>query len=145
MRITLDASIKEHREIAELFRGSAVFYQGVTHNILAVAHYEKEFLLNDFKGIIHKGYKGIDEITIDLDLAQMDLRMAIGTDIEFVFVQQFVKKGTIYAVSSNGYAHMRSLRNKHIIDLDKIKLCPDYLKRIEVGVEEWPLKDSESE
>ena len=52
--------------------------------------------------------------------------MAIGTDIEFVFVQKFVKKGTIYAVSSNGYAHMRSLRNKHIIDLDKIKLCPDY-------------------
>jgi len=139
MKITLDASVKEHREIAQLFRNQPCDFKrsissksmgGAFVSVMDSPHYPK-FVVYRLGDVTTK-----ESVTIDLDQAQMDLRLAIGTDIQFVFSQGFVKKGVIYAVSSNGYAHIRGLRNKHIVDLDKIKLYLDYLKSVGVEVEE---------
>ena len=138
MKITLDASIKEHREIAELFRGSkighskAVFKRiGPTAYLLGVDHIKGGFWSDEF---LDRHPFRANKIIIDLDQAQMDLRMALGTGIKLKYLDEYGSdswwaicdsdkmKFTLYSEINEGIDH-------------KIKLCPDYLKLVGVEVE----------
>ena len=132
MKITLDASIKEHREIAELFRYGLVSYPcfdemhigsliGIKFNNTLV-----RFVVNS-----HLQSK----ITIDLDQAQMDLRMAIGTGIEFRLPHYTPNRILRTANFSEG-VNVFNFNQFFGIDADKIKLCLDYLISVGVEVEE---------
>lgn len=139
MKITLNASIKEHREIAELFKNQPCeFKRSITSNTMGGAfvsvldspHYPK-FVVYRLGDVTTK-----ESITIDLDQAKMDLRMAIGTGIKFVaeyYVKQSrcVNYGEITAIDCNNQVEMEF----EWIYPTKIKLCPDYLKSVGVEVE----------
>jgi hypothetical protein len=118
MKITLDASIKEHREIAELF------------GVLVCP--DNNCFVEWIDGL---EYRACNKITIDLATAKIDLRMAIGTDINLLYRDYYGedefwslsysdnKKFTLYKELLEGEDH-------------KIKLCTGYLKRIGVEVVE---------
>lgn len=139
MKITLNASIKEHREIAELFRGcdnEGWIFVGACVNLFWLTNsseYEDSF-------VHHEDIKE-DKITIDLDTAQMDLRMALGTRIEFegVYVGgvDYFGEDTSYRTTgaiNQVFDGIYTIEGCEF-DASMLKLCPDYLKSVGVEVE----------
>jgi hypothetical protein len=75
-----------------------------------------------------------DEITIDLSNAEMDLRLAIGTDIEFVMPSGKVTKIIGY---QNGYAISEYVEEYgDSVILENPRLSKDYLEQIGVEIQE---------
>ena len=140
MKITLDASIKEHREIAELFRGSkighskAVFKRiGPTAYLLGVDHIKGGFWSDEF---LDRSPFRAKKIIIDLDKAQMDLRMAIGTGIEFSLnTDDDIPYGKMVGTHIGSEGVFTYLYELGELYADSVKLCPDYLKLVGVEVE----------
>lgn len=141
MKITLDASIKEHREIAELFKNQPCeFNRAISGDLMGGAfvstmnspHYPK-FVVYRLGDVTTK-----ESITIDPDQAKMDLRMAIGMGIEFIAICHeseevgCVEIGPIDSLDVCG----EIIINGEILAPDELKLCPDYLKSVGVEVEE---------
>lgn len=141
MKITLDASIKEHREIAELFKGCQCTFKrsisqsdmgGAFVSVMESPHYPK-FVVYRLGDVTTK-----ESVTIDLSEAKPDLRMVIGTDIKFIAIclpseeEGAVMTEHISAMDSTGEIEI----DGHWISPDEVKLCPDYLKKIGVEVEE---------
>jgi len=140
MKIMLDASIKEHREIAELFRGSkighskAVFKRiGPTAYLLGVDHIKGGFWSDEF---LDRSPFRAKKIIIDLDQVKMDLRMALGTSIEFSLKQNtMLYIGQAKSCFLNMYKNLWLDFGEGTHNADSVVLCPDYLKLVGVEVE----------
>jgi len=141
MKITLDASVKEHREIAQLFRNQPCEFKrsissksmgGAFVSVMDSPHYPK-FVVYRLGDVTTK-----ESVTIDTSEAEMDLRMAIGTDIEFEVYSDggeedyFQCKSKLEAIE---YCGEIKIDGEWVIP-DEIKLCPDYLRLVGVEVED---------
>ena len=136
MKITLKAHIAEHREIAKMFVGCKVGYYG---SLVGVVDTEagREFLLNKVEKYDKTFFSGpsklneasyLKEITLDTS-SEMDLRLAIGTEIEFDYYGKLI--GCEIPQDDLLYFHFEEetvYNNKSLFQLSK-----DYLDRI--GVE----------
>ena len=118
MKITLDASIKEHREI------------GLVLGVMVCP--DNECFVEWIDGL---EYRACNKITIDLDEAKMDLRMAIDTGIKLLYLDYYADDefwSLCYSDEKKFKLHKELMEG---ID-HKIKLCPNYLKSVGVEVEE---------
>jgi hypothetical protein len=86
MKITLNSNNDIHRKIGLMYRGCKIVEKpksGICEirKLVGVAENDFKFIL---QGWTKAGYYGADNsITIDLDTAELDLRLAIGEDMEF--------------------------------------------------------------
>lgn len=138
MKITLDASIKEHREIAELFRNQPCEFKrsissksmgGAFVSVMDSPHYPK-FVVYRLGDVTTK-----ESVTIDLDQAQMDLRLALGTDIRFR-LPHYQTSRILRTAKFDEEGKVFNFNQFFGTDENKIKLCPDYLRLVGVEVEE---------
>ena len=130
MKATFKADNEKHREIVKMFVGCETesgdylgfhkYYMGGT---FATQH----------KGSFHTMYS--DQITLDLDHAKPDLRLAIGTDIEFR-LPHYKTSRKLRTAKFDEDGKVFNFNHFFGTDAKKIKLCPDYLKRIGVDVKE---------
>ena len=139
MKITLDASIKEHREIAELFRGAKIGHSKAvfkrirsTAYLLGVDPIKGGFWSDEF---LDRSPFRAKKIIIDLDQAQMDLRMALGTRIKFK-LPHYKTSRILRTAKFDEDGKVFNFNQFFGTDAKKIKLCPDYLKSVGVEVEE---------
>lgn len=127
---TFKADNEKHREIVKMFVGCETesgdylgFHKYYMDGRFATQH----------NCSFHTMYS--DKITIDLDKAEMDLRLAIGTDIEFD--TKYNKRLRIEQVTkyskSVGYGLWKNGQKMGEFETEKIQLSKDYLERI--GVE----------
>jgi hypothetical protein len=119
MKITLKANNEIHRQIAKMFVGIWVGFP--TNNIKGLF----QFVDRDYFLISGEMF---DEITIDLSEAEMDLRLAIGTRIEFLGYGVLLACDDVWGYFDREFEETCLLRN--------LKLSTDYLDRIGVEVEE---------
>ena len=122
MKITLKAHIPEHCEIIKLFP-----------NGYGVSLISNKFIVEcAVEGLLYR-----DSVTIDLDIAEMDLRLAIGTDIEFD--TRYNKRLRIEQVTKYsktiGYGLWKNGEKCGEFEIEKIQLSKDYLERIGVTIE----------
>ena len=138
MKITLDASIKEHREIAELFRNQPCEFKrsissksmgGAFVSVMDSPHYPK-FVVYRLGDVTTK-----ESVTIDLDQAQMDLRLALGTDIRFR-LPHYQTSRILRTAKFDEEGKVFNFNQFFGIEAKKIKLCPDYLKSVGVDAED---------
>ena len=138
MKITLDASIKEHREVAELFRNQPCIFKrsisgeptgGAFVSTMDSPHYPK-FVVYRLGDVTTK-----ESVTIDLSTAKMDLRMALGTRIKFK-LPHYKTSRILRTAKFDEDGKVFNFNQFFGTEAKKIKLCPDYLKRIGVEVEE---------
>lgn len=128
MKITLDSSIKEHREVLGL----------VDSEDLSIIKRKGKFAFYVIDESTEKGFVIKDKITIDLDQAKMDLRMAIGTNIDFIVIcHESEESGCVEigVIESLDYCGEIIINGERLAP-DEVKLCPDYLKSVGVEVEE---------
>ena len=140
MKITLNASIKEHREIAELFRNQPCEFKrsissksmgGAFVSVMDSPHYPK-FVVYRLGDVTTK-----ESVTIDLDQVKMDLRMALGTSIEFSLKQNtMLYIGQAKSCFLNMYKNLWLDFGEGTHNADSVVLCPDYLKSVGVEVED---------
>lgn len=127
MKATFYAHIKEHREIVELFRGYECEEQGLLIGVGYPTETEERFICD-----IGDSYEPFSCIDIDLDTAQMDLRMAIGTEIVlFSDDGTDIETGIATAINSDTLIEIDYLW----VEQNTVKLCPNYLKSVGVEVE----------
>ena len=120
MKIRLDASIKEHREIGLVLK--------------AIVCPDNEYFVEWIDGL---EYRACHKITIDLDQAQMDLRLALGTDIEFQLnTDDCIPYGKMVGVHIGSESVFTYLYEYGELYGGSVKLCPDYLISVGVEVEE---------
>jgi hypothetical protein len=128
MKITLKAHIPEHREIAKMFVGQLAEYQ-----LLSVLKGEligiKTHTLNRFlvDSTLTK------QITIDTSEAEMDLRLAIGTEIEFIVTNHTWHSPFGITWDSGSRYFTDNFKEPNHWDT---QLSTDYLDRIGVTIEE---------
>jgi len=121
MKITLDASIKEHREIGLVLK--------------AIVCPDNEYFVEWIDGL---EYRACHKITIDLSKAEMDLRLAIGTDIEFEGYDYFkgLLKGKITSIDTSDCNYFLSINDDIEYEKECVQLSKSYLKSIGVEIEE---------
>ena len=121
MKVTLKASNEAHRQIARLFIGQEVqcgrpnILQGVTpKNLFAI--------YTEFQTV-----EQVYTITISLD-TPMDLRLALGTDIEF---EEFDEHSGLWLIGLDDADLFECWTNKV-----KTKISTSYLERVGAKVED---------
>ena len=119
MKITLKAHIQEHREIAKLFVG-----QFVEYSCLSVLVGELIGVRDTTLSRFQVDSSLTKEITIDTLKAQMDLRLAIGTRIEFLGYGVLLACDDVWGYFDKEFQETCLLRN--------LKLSKDYLKSVVV-------------
>lgn len=133
MNITLKADIKSHRDIARLFVGQIVEVDSSSHlpQLELIGIEKNRCSKGNFGFVVDYSFGDyIQQITISLD-TPMDLRMALGTDIEFE--QNDSNLGRLADLKSSlipGFS-----LNYHN-NRDEIKLSTEYLKSVGVEVAE---------
>lgn len=123
MKITLKAHIEAHREIAKMFVGCKDI-EG--DGLVGYCEVSDKFVFDI----------GCTEyyVTIDTESAEMDLRLAIGTDIEFEVYDPIINQNyTTKIESGNKFEEIHRNVNRWEF---KIQLSKDYLNRIEVSYED---------
>ena len=138
MKITLRADNEKHREIAKMFVGCKTqsgellgFHKYYMNGRFATQH----------KSDFHTMYS--DEITIDLSKVEMDLRLAIGTDIEFELPTKG-KRSTSKVLGCHPDLSCFHFKNSDLgsvlsviyIPKSAVQLSKEYLERIGVEIEE---------
>jgi len=141
MKITLKAHIAGHREIAKMFVGCECeisMHRGngetTTSTLIGLIEKFEYFKVTNYIEDFNR-----DEITIDTSKAEMDLRLAIGTNIEFVDG----KNGTGYLYSINRnlktyttFVDTNIYTARWVVPTFEIQLSKDYLERIGVEYED---------
>lgn len=130
MKITLKAENEKHREIAKMFVGCNT----QSGELLGFhKHYMNGRFTTQHNSNFHTMYS--QEITLDLSQAEMDLRLAIGTDIEF----ENIGRITHYFCSENAVYEdevIGSSNSRRDFGTSTAKLSKNYLKKIGVEIED---------
>jgi len=131
--LTLDASIESHRELARLFVGCDIG-QG---RLKFIGFDCLDRFVIESKYPFHFRLDSIEVMKIDLS-TPMDLRLAIGTDIEFedtILSAQIGKAETFNFKDLDGYDTLY-FPDWGVVRASEVKLSRDYLERIGAKVKE---------
>ena len=129
MKITLNADNEIHRQIANMCVGCEVEYPYSNfEDLLGV--YRGKFLLGSY----NEDYDDVEtswlktSIILDLSQVELDLRLAIGTMIEFEGYGRLLSCDNVWGYFSRDFEDNALLRN--------LRLSTDWLKSVGVEVEE---------